>query len=114
MFNFIETEINWLNASSEFTNYPIWFLLEVSKQLGFYPCLEGEKDAFNVREGTVGINYQALPELIHHNSITVLRQALISEKDEFLALEIPKNKRSSLISHLLLFFTNYIKVIFED
>jgi DNA repair protein RecO (recombination protein O) len=104
MFNFIQTEINWLNASSEFTNYPIWFLLEVSKQLGFYPSLEGEKDTFNVREGTVGINYQALPELIHHNSITVLRQALISEKEEFLALEIPKNERLSLISHLLLFY----------
>jgi DNA repair protein RecO (recombination protein O) len=103
-FTFIETEIRWLNESSEFTNYPIWFLLEVSKELGFYPSLEGEKDTFNVKEGTVGMHYLALPELIHHASISFLRIALLAEKEDFLALDIPKNDRLSLISNLLLFY----------
>jgi DNA repair protein RecO (recombination protein O) len=106
LFNFIQTEINWLDATSEYTNYPIWFLLEVSKHLGFYPNLEGNHNTFNLSEGMVGLPYNALPTIVTGEAIAALRDALQDTKETFLSRAIPKATRQELLQHLLTFF-NY-------
>src|SRR5690554_6764102 len=34
MFKFLEHEIQWIDNSDEFTNYPIWFLLKLADKTG--------------------------------------------------------------------------------
>ncbi len=106
LFNFIQAEINWLDATSEYTNYPIWFLLEASKHLGFYPNLEGNHNTFNLAEGMVGLPYNALPTIVTGDAIAVLRDALQDTKEMFLSRAIQKATRQELLNHLLTFF-NY-------
>lgn len=53
MFNFIEDFVVSLEKSTSFANYPLFFCIELSRFLGFYPE-ESKNDApfFNLQEGT--------------------------------------------------------------
>jgi DNA repair protein RecO (recombination protein O) len=107
LFNFIQSETNWLDITLEYTNYPIWFLLEVSKHLGFYPNLEGTQNTFNLLEGIVGLPFNALPEIVIGDAIGVLRDALQDTKEAFLSRAITKSTRQELLQHLLTFFKQH-------
>ncbi|SFT84267.1 DNA replication and repair protein RecO [Lishizhenia tianjinensis] len=109
-FHFIKDEMLWLNTSDEYTNYPLYFLLEFSKLLGFYPESEHEQAAyFDVEEGKICTFKPQGHKYIYDESIAYLN-AMLRQKEKInqLALEIPKRERKQLLQHLISYFSYHL------
>lgn len=109
-FHFIKDEMLWLNSSNEYTNYPLYFLLEFSKLLGFSPESEHEQAMyFDVEEGKICAFKPLGHKYISDSSISFLN-TLLRQKDKInqLALEIPKQERKQLLQHLISYFSYHL------
>lgn len=57
LYSFLENSFQWLDQSDEVANFHIYFLLQLSMHLGFYPDASNINDEyFNIMEG----NFQAI------------------------------------------------------
>lgn len=109
-FHFIKDEMLWLNNSDEYTNYPLYYLLEFSKLLGFYPESEHEQATyFDVEEGKICAFKPLGHKYIYDESIVYLNLMLRnSDKLSQLALEIPKRERKQLLQNLISYFSYHL------
>lgn len=89
-------EVNWLDASEELTNYPLWFLSIFSKECGIVPAVEAEHptvfDLIGGKLTTVRPNHVQYLEgsWIHWFENMVQVQ---EDKLAFLSMDIPKQER---------------------
>ena len=109
-YHFIKDELLWLNTSDEYTNYPLYYLLEFSKLLGFYPESEHESARyFDIEEGKICAFKPQGHKYISDDSITYLN-ALLRQPDKLnqLALDIPKKDRKQVLQHLITYFSYHL------
>lgn len=109
LFRFIESELCWLDQSSSLTNYPIYWLLELTKYLGFFPLKSPNKTPYFDLEN--GLFLGGAPSHTHYkNGIEVewLSAFVNYTKEEILASELPKNYRKNCLSILIEFYKFHI------
>lgn len=109
-YHFIKDEMLWLNSSNELTNYPLYFLLEFTKHLGFYPESQHEMaQYFDVEEGKIVAFKPLGHKYIYDESISYLNTMLRKrDKLQLLALEIPKKQRQQLLENLITYFSYHL------
>jgi DNA repair protein RecO (recombination protein O) len=109
LFAFVVEELRWLDESTEFTNYPIYWLLELTQFLGFAPYIVDENGhVFDLEDGQIGLH---LPH--NHTSqtgpiVTLLKQLLTLDKTKLLATEITKTERKELMKLLFDYYQIHI------
>lgn len=109
LFHFIENELVWLDETTEFTNYPLFWMLELTQYLGFYPYVVDEKgEYFDLEDGQF---VQTSP--YNHTSqksetVNLLRDLIGHSKNEILAWKIPKAERKKIMQLLFNYYQIHI------
>lgn len=105
LYGFLEEEIRFLNVTEEFTNYPIYFLLQYSKFLGFYPQKSvGISRYFDLEEGEFTISKPIGHKYISNASVRVLNDTLNKDKVDLLSYTITKPLRKQALDNLLQYY----------
>lgn len=109
MFSFLEHEIKWVDDSNELTNYPMWFLLKLAEQVGIGIQVENKNGAFfNLQDGLIS-NQTPLTSFFEKDDVVpVLGELLTCKKAEFLATQIHKSHRKTILNHLIHYFQFHI------
>jgi DNA repair protein RecO (recombination protein O) len=109
LFRFIENELSWLDGQVSLTNYPIYWLLELTKYLGFFPFKPINKTPYFDLEN--GLFLGSAP--MHTNYKNGIEIELLSDfvslsKEELLQIDIPKKYRKNCLSILIEFYKFHI------
>jgi DNA repair protein RecO (recombination protein O) len=102
-------ELKWLDHTTEFTNYPIYWLLELTQYLGFYPLVVDENGTyFDLEDG----QFVAFAPRNHTSqkseTVDFLRQIIGDSKEEILALSVSKIDRKKLMNLLFDYYRFHI------
>ena len=109
LFDFLVDELAWLDEHSTLANYPIYWMLEVSQQLGFYPLKTEENTPYFDLENGEFLPY--IPSNFTYKSgleVDVLGSLLLLPKELVLQFSIPKVLRKQVLQLLLNYFKHHI------
>lgn len=109
LFRFIESELCWLDNPVSLTNYPIYWMLELTKYLGFFPLKPDNKTPFLDLENGLFLGSAPL-HTNYKNGIEVewLSEFVNLSKEEILAIDLPKKHRKNCLSILIEFYKFHI------
>ncbi|MDO5969199.1 DNA repair protein RecO [Flavivirga aquimarina] len=104
LYSYIETTLLWLDAHSEYSNFHLLFLLNLTRYLGFYPDTKNiDYSFFNLSEGKFETKSQDRYSISGEN-LTLLKQLLGTTFDALSIVEINAKQRQSFLSMILLYF----------
>ncbi len=104
LFSYLETTLLWLDEQTEFSNFHLLFLLNLSKYLGFYPDTDSiDAPYFNLKEGRFEPN-QYGDYSISSDNLMLLKQLLGTPFDALQEVKINSKQRQSFLNMLLLYF----------
>ncbi|MEZ4855210.1 MAG: DNA repair protein RecO [Gelidibacter sp.] len=104
LYDYLETTLQWLDHETEFSNFHLLFLLELTKHLGFYPeTSQIDFPYFNLSSGLFCLKPQNHYTISNQN-LNVLKQLLGIKFDTLYTLKLNSNQRQSFLAMLLLYF----------
>lgn len=104
LFSYIETTLQWLDAHSEYSNFHLFFLLNLTKYLGFYPQVENiGANFFSLSDGKFE-NKKLDKYSISGENLFLLKQLLGITFDALSSVKINAKQRQSFLSMILLYF----------
>ncbi|WNH13824.1 DNA repair protein RecO [Thalassobellus suaedae] len=104
LFSYIETTLQWLDAHSEYSNFHLLFLLNLTKYLGFYPDLKNiEFNYFNLSDGKFEKQEQSKYSIKGEN-LSLLKQLLGTTFDTLSLVKVNGKQRQSFLNMILLYF----------
>ncbi|AUP79187.1 DNA repair protein RecO [Flavivirga eckloniae] len=104
LYSYIETTLLWLDTHTEYSNFHLLFLLNLTKYLGFYPDTKNvDYPFFNLSEGRFETRSQDRYTISGQN-LTLLKQLLGTTFDALNTVEINAKQRQSFLSMILLYF----------
>lgn len=104
LYEFLETTLQWLDHETNFSNFHLLFLLELSKHLGFYPdASQSNLPYFNLRSGSFEHKAET-PYTIYGENLTLMKQLLGIKFDGLNTVKLHSKQRQSFLNSLLLYF----------
>ncbi|PNQ74927.1 DNA repair protein RecO [Hanstruepera neustonica] len=104
LFEYIELSLQWLDTETDFSNFHLLFLLELTKYLGFYPESKyDDKSIFNLQSGAFEISLIDKYSISEQNN-TVLKRLLGMKFDELNQLQLNVFQRRNFLNMLLLYY----------
>jgi len=104
LFSYIETTLLWLDAYSEYSNFHLLFLLNLTKYLGFYPEeINTNYNYFNLLDGKFEMNQHGKYSISGEN-LTLLKTLLGTTFEALSSVKINAKQRQSFLSMILLYF----------
>ena len=104
LFEFLKTAFTYLDLSDHFANFHLFFLVKLSKFLGFYPDFnENAPDSFNLRTGKFELNLQD-NYVIEGESALFMKAFLKSDFDSYESIKMNSKQRNDFLNNLLLYF----------
>lgn len=104
LFEFLKTAFTYLDLSDHFANFHLFFLVKLSKFLGFYPDFnENAPDSFNLRTGKFELNLQD-NYVIEGESAFFMKAFLKSDFDSYESIKMNSKQRNDFLNNLLLYF----------
>ncbi|WP_341215254.1 DNA repair protein RecO [uncultured Wocania sp.] len=104
LFSYIETTLLWLDVHSEYSNFHLLFLLNLTKYLGFYPEeINTAYNYFNLLDGKFETKQQGKYTVCGEN-LTLLKTLLGITFDALSSVKINARQRQSFLSMILLYF----------
>ena len=107
LFDFIEQEMQWLDHSSLITNYPVYWMFEISKHLGFFPLFSDGK-YFDLEEGVFSESIPVNHRYLSGETVRLLHDLIPLGKNEIMAYTLNKNERKMLLNFLFDYFTFHL------
>ena len=107
LFSFLQNSIQFLDQwEGKLTNFPLIFLVRLSRYLGFYPHnnYSGQNQYFNIREGIFQPNWSEEFLTIPAKESEFLSGLVGREDQETTALQIPHYSRIILLNKLVDYF----------
>ncbi|MDO7137000.1 MULTISPECIES: DNA repair protein RecO [Algibacter] len=104
LFRYLETTLLWLDEQSDYANFHLLFLLNLTKYLGFYPdSLDRELDHFNLIEGKFQVR-QDIRNTIAGEDLNLLKKLLETTFNDLQNVKINGRQRQSFLNMILLYF----------
>jgi len=104
LYSYLETTLLWLDEQTDYANFHLLFLLNLTKYLGFYPDLANrELNYFNLVEGKFQI-HQDFRNTIAGEDLNLLKQLLETTFDGLHQVKINARQRQSFLNMILLYF----------
>lgn len=104
LFSYIETTLQWLDTNSEYSNFHLFFLLNLTKYLGFYPQVSNiDANYFNLSAGKFE-NKKLDKYSISGENLMLLKQLLGITFDALSSVKINAKQRQSFLGMILLYF----------
>lgn len=110
-FLFLASEIHELDTAPFEANYPLWFLLELTKWIGIEPqCSSSDAQYFNHKEGII----TDVPEknelsIESGDHIAIISKFLHSTKDQSLRLPLNGQMRNKLLRTMLNYYSEHVQ-----
>ncbi|MBC8054777.1 MAG: DNA repair protein RecO [Sphingobacteriaceae bacterium] len=112
LFNFLFRSIELLDKSDEgIANFHIYFLLRLTKYLGFYPdrTIEKEGRFFDLREGTYTLHQPIHLFIIDEGLIEDFKNVIGCSYERLVLLSIPAARRKALLHKILDYYRLHIE-----
>src|SRR5690606_4647793 len=104
LYNFLETTLELLDNETEFSNFHLLFLLELTKHLGFYPdTAQMDFPYFNLTSGEFEPKSQQVYSISGEN-LVILKTLLGIKFDALYTVKLNSNQRQSFLNMLLLYY----------
>jgi DNA repair protein RecO (recombination protein O) len=104
LFSYIETALLWLDTYSEYSNFHLLFLLQLTKYLGFYPeVIHKDYPYFNLQDG----KFEKSPlgdYAISGENLVLLKQLLGIKFDALNEVKLNAQQRQSFLNLILLYY----------
>ena len=113
MYQFVIHSLQWLDlVESSYANFPMFFTLELTRFLGFYPK-PGYKDGFcfDMMEGNFVADYPIHPYYLGASASTLLFRLLGKGIDEACQVPLNVNQRRELMDGLIVFMRLHAPVM---
>ncbi len=109
LFEFLVSELQWFDHTTVYTNYPIYWLLEMTQHLGFYPfVVDVDGHYFDLEDGQF-VSAAPLNHTCQKGEIVELLRDLTGHtKEEILSWSISKPDRKKLLNLLLEYYRFHI------
>jgi DNA repair protein RecO (recombination protein O) len=109
LFQFLEASLQWLDTHGEIANFHLYFLLRLTKYLGFYPDRNQEGALyFDLMEGaftdTPSVNPMIMEENIHY-----FKRLLGIQFDGIHQIGMGKTSRRELLKSLVLYYELHLQ-----
>lgn len=113
LYDFIEQSLLWLDlVETDYANFPLYFTLELTRHLGFYPKLNYEQGfCFDMMEGLFVHDYPIHPYYLDNASATILSHFLDAGIDEACRLPLNVSQRRKILDGIITFMRLHAPVI---
>lgn len=113
LYLFVLRSLQWLDlVESGYANFPLFFTLELTRFLGFYPKPEySEGDCFDMMEGTFAHDYPLHPYYLDASVSVLLYQLLGKGIEEACQVPFNVNQRRELMDGLIVFMRLHAPVM---
>lgn len=109
LFEFMVDELKWLDHTTECTNYPIYFLLELTQYLGFYPLVVDQEGTYFDLEDGQFVSFSPRNHTSQKGeTVNLLREIISDSKQVILALNLVKMQRKDLMRLLFDYYRFHI------
>jgi DNA repair protein RecO (recombination protein O) len=104
LFYFLEAALQWLDTNTDVTNFHIYFLMDLTKYLGFYPDTTNMPAAyFDLLEGKFTTTPSFNPNLSGEN-LGFFKRFLGINFDAIHTIKMKKTNRQELLKSIVLYF----------
>ena len=113
LYDFIERSKLWLDlVHKDYANFPLFFTLELTRHLGFYPKANYESGyCFDMMEGSFIHDYPLHPYYFDAEDALLLSQLLNAGIDETCRIPLHVSQRRSLLDGLIVFMRLHAPVM---
>ncbi|NNE75907.1 MAG: DNA repair protein RecO, partial [Pricia sp.] len=109
LFEFLEASLQWLDTHSDIANFHIYFLLRLTKYLGFYPDTNNmEASSFDLLEGEF-TDTRSLNPMLAGNNLSYFKSFLGINFDGIDSIRMNKKNRQELLNSLVLYFELHLQ-----
>lgn len=104
MYNYLEYSLNWLDKADKVANFPILFLLNLTKFLGFYPDDSARHlPYFDLQNGHF-VGTPSLNPLLTGDELNTFKAFLGINFDALISIKTTKTNRQELLKKVILFY----------
>ena len=104
LFKYVEASFQWLDTHDHASNFHLYFLLNLTKYLGFYPDTAGiDAPYFDLQEGKF-VTSPGLNPLIEGNLLLYFKMLLGTNFDGMHTIKMGKKERQDLLQKLVVYF----------
>ena len=113
MFDFIVRSLLWLDlVEQDYANFPLFFTLELTRHLGFYPKANHETGyCFDMMEGSFAHDLPVHPYYFDNENAQLLAQMLNVSIDEACRMPLRVSQRRDLLDGLIMFMRLHAPVM---
>ncbi len=109
LFAFLEASLQWMDAHDDIANFHIYFLLELTKYLGFYPDTNHlEAACFDLLEGGF-TDTPSLNPILTGENLLYFKTFLGINFDRIHTIRMRKANRQDLLKSLVLYFELHLQ-----
>lgn len=109
LFQFLEASLQWLDMHKEVANFHLFFMLSLTRFLGFYPDVnQMDKPYFDLLEGEFTAKETLNPMVIGEN-IYYFKTLLGINFDEIHTVKMKKTNRQELLKSLIHYFEMHLQ-----
>ena len=104
LYHFLEASLQWLDTHENTANFHLFFLLELTKYLGFYPDTSDlEPQYFDLQEGEF-VSQPGLNPVIQGDNLGYFKALLGTNFDGIHTIRMDKKAMQELLQSLVLYF----------
>lgn len=104
LYQYIENTLQWLDHETDFSNFHLLFLVNLTRYLGFYPDNQNmDQGYFNLSNGLFESKKDDYYSLSGEN-LNILKQLLGINFDEINTIKLNSKQRQSFLNILILYF----------
>ena len=113
LYDFIERSLLWLDlVHQDYANFPLFFTLELTRHLGFYPKTNHEAGyCFDMMEGSFAHDYPLHPYYFDAEAALLLSSLLNAGIDEACRIPLNVSHRRELLDGLIVFMRLHAPVM---
>ena len=109
LFNFLEASFQWLDMQEDIANFHLYFLLALSKYLGFYPDTDRlDASSFDLLEGEF-TDTPSLNPILTGENLNYLKLFLGINFEAIHTIQMRKTNRLELLKSLILYFELHLQ-----
>jgi len=107
LYTYLEHMLLWLDSSVEFSNFHLFFLVNLTKHLGFYPDLNHiTYPYFNLKEGH--FQHKKSSNTIQGKNLELFKKLLGIKFDETQTIKVNAKQRQSFLDMILSYYQWHI------
>ncbi len=109
LYNFLEASLQWLDLHKEIVNFHLYFLLILTKYLGFYPDTNNlNAPYFDLQEGKF-ISTPSLNPILSGENLLFFKSFLGINFDGINTVKMRKSNRQELLQSLVLYYELHLQ-----